>query len=495
MSALPRAAAAAAATLRARGRTLLALALLGALVGLGWGLSAQPEYASTATVIVLDRGDATEAAGSGVVGAAGPAAAERLLELARGEDVAELAAASLGGDVSGADLLARTEFRSGDRGGALVVRSQADTADLAAAAANAFAGAVVQLGTLLERRRLRSASENLAERLVALDPASEQAIELQARLDAIADLQEQGPPLRPGREAELPTEAEPGRSVALSTLAGAGLGALVAIAVLAVGELYRRPVRSVEQLRRAVGAPVAVSVGARASARTHRRRRGSVSTAQLGDDRMQALAAAAGLDPPLAGRRALAVVSPMPGEGRTTVTIGLAAAAAWRNRRVMVVEADLRMPTISSRLGIADGPGLSDYLGGHAAPRDVIRSVALGSRGSGGEATSFVCVTAGTRGEAPLEMLSGPRFGGLLDQLQRVYDLVLIDTPPLLVAGEGPVVARSAGAALLCAAAGVSRLPELRRALGELDGVAVIGSALLDGAHLGAGVRRLPPPA
>ena len=210
---------------------------------------------------------------------------------------------------------------------------------------------------------------------------------------------------------------------------------------------------------------------------------------------MQALAAAVGLDPPLAGRRALAVVSPMPGEGRTTVAIGLAAAAARRNRRVMLVEADLRMPTIGSRLGIAEGPGLSDYLGGYAAPRDVIRSVALDSRGPGGGAASFVCVAAGTRREAPLETLSRPRFGGLLDQLQRVYALVLVDTPPLLVAGEGPIIARLAGAALLCAGAGVSRLPELRRALGELDGVAVIGSALLDGAHLGPGVRRLPPPA
>ena len=378
MSRLSGAAGAAAARLRAGWRPLLAVALVGGLAGLGWGLAAEPEYAATATVVVVDRGSTIETAGPGAVGGTGPAATERLLELARSEDVAELAAASLGGDVSGADLLSLTEFRGGDRGGTLVVRSAAGFPDFAVAAANAFAGAVVELATLNERRRLRSAEQRATERLATLDPASEQAIDLQARIDAIAALGELGPPLRDGRGAELPPAAEPGRSVARAALAGASLGLLIVAAGLLGAEAYRRPVRRVEQLREAVGVPFAGSVGDRAAALELRAGAdGVVSSERLGDDRMQALAAALGLDSADGRRRTVAVVSPMPGEGRTTIAAGLAAAAARRGRRVLLIEADLRRPCLGERFRIDQAPGLSDYLAGSAAPREVIRTVTL----------------------------------------------------------------------------------------------------------------------
>lgn len=495
MRALSGASGAAAALLRARWRILLGAVLLGGLAGLGWGLSEQRTYAATATVLVADRGDAVGLAGAGVVGGSGPAAAERLNELARGDDVSELAAASLGGDLSGVDLLAQTDFRTGDRGGALVVRSTADFADFAAATANAYADAIVQLATLLERRRLRSAEQRAAERLAGLDPASEQAIALQERIDALVEVQELGPPLRAGRMAELPAEPEAGRSAALATLTGAALGALLALLWAAAQELYRRPVRRVEQLRVAVGVPFVELAGPTGAALALRRRPdGELSSTELGDDRLQAVAVGLGLDAPDPRRSTVAVVSAMPAEGKTTLAVGIAAAVARRRKRVLLLETDLRRPTVASRLAIDPEPGLSDYLAGEASPREVIRPLALSGGSDPGERPVFVCVPAGSARPAPLELLAGPRFATLLDQLQRVYDLVVLDTPPLLVAGEASIVASAASATVVCGRAGVTRAADLRRAVGRLDRGGILGGVLIGTAHSGPGRRRLPPP-
>ena len=86
------------------------------LVGLAWGLADEPVYSASATVILSDRGDATDVVGGGVVGGSDPESIERLLELAGSNEVARLAAESLGGDVSGADVLARTTFVPGADG-------------------------------------------------------------------------------------------------------------------------------------------------------------------------------------------------------------------------------------------------------------------------------------------------------------------------------------------------------------------------------------------
>lgn len=469
-------------------RLLLALALVGGLAGFGWGLAEEPEYAATASVIVLDRGELVESVGAGAVGGSGPAATERLLEIARGDEVAELAAASLGDDLSGADLLARTEFRGGNRGGSLLVRSTAGFPDLAAAAANAFAGAVVEFSTLQERRRLNSAEERLAEELATTDPLSEEAAQLQERLDATAQLQALGPPLAEGREAELPPAPEPGRSVPRAAALGAAAGALLALAGLLAAEAYRRPVRGADRLSAMLGAAPVVAIAARPA---------ELEDAVFGPgplpagaEGVQSLALAAGL---LEGRpRGLvAVSSAMPEEGAGAVAFGLAAAAARGGRRALLLEADLRSPRLAQRLGIEAMPGLADYLTGRAAPREVLRAITLAGSQSG--AGSLVCIPAGGAVGNPGELLSGSGFGRLLDQLGRAYDTVVVATSPLLPTVEGGLAARASGAAILCGVSGRSRRSEAEAAAAELRGATVLAGALLGARHSASGMRRLPP--
>ncbi len=482
---------AAAAALRAAARPLAVVIALGAFAGAAWGLADEPEYVATATVLLVDRGAALEAVGSGAAGG-GPADLERVIALAESDDASELAAAGLGGDVVGADLIARTQFLAGDEDGTLVVRSTASFPDFAAAAADAFAGAVVELGTVLERRRLRTLEERLSGRLTELDPASEQALRLNERLDSVTELKAQGAPLRVGSPAELPSEPVSDRSVAGSALAGAGIAALLASLAVLGSELRRRPIRRAADLEAAAGTAVLGELG-RARVVSPATDPAGARFDRLGADRTQAIAAALGLGEAGDPARALAVVSANPGEGRTSVALGLGAAACRRGATVIVVEADLRRPAFDQLLGLAAGPGLSEYLAGAASPRDVIRVVPITDQEAAGEdRRSLICVPAGHRRSEPMELLSEARFRALSAQLLRVYDLVIYDTPPLLAAPEAGLVAAVAEGGVLCARSGSTRAEEVSDAVARLERGWLLGAALVGSPHRGPGRRRIP---
>jgi Mrp family chromosome partitioning ATPase len=282
------------------------------------------------------------------------------------------------------------------------------------------------------------------------------------------------------------------RSVAGSALAGAGVGALLASIVVLGSEVRRRPVRRAADLEAAAGAAVLGELG---RARVVRPAVDSAAARfdRLGADRTQAIAESLGLSEAGDPGRSLAVISPNPGEGRTSVALGLGAAACRRGATVIVVEADLRRPAFEQLLGLASGPGLSEYLAGAASPRDVIRVVPIADSDAPDESgRSFICVPAGHRRSEPVELLSEARFRALGEQLLRVYDLVIYDTPPLLAAPEAGLVAAVADGGVLCARSGSTRAEEVSEAVGRLESGWLVGAALVGSSHRGAGRRRIP---
>lgn len=492
MSGLGGAPRAAAEALRASMRPLLVVVVIGALAGAAWGLADQPEYAATATVLLVDRGEAAASAGVGAVGNSGSDAIERAVEFAQSEEVAAGAAVSLGADVRGADLIARTDFSGRD--GTLIVRSSASFPDFAAAAANAFAGSIVEFAGVFERRRLKAAEERLSTRVAKLDLLSDQAAELNQRLDSVIALQALGNPLRLGRSAELPADPVSDRSVSESALWGAGLAGLIAVFVILGRELRRRPVRRSPQLEAAASMPVLAEFGS-ATLAPRAVSAGVVRSDGPGAERLQALLGELGFDSPEGAVGALAVLSPNPGEGRTSTALGLAAAAATRGLGVMVVETDTRGPALGRRLMLEPGAGLSEYLVGAAGPREVIRAVQVAGRDERGErGASFVCVTAGGGADDPAALFAGARFRGLTEQLRRVYDLVIYDTPPLLAAPEAAIVAATVEAGVLCVQAGSTSVAEVAAAAKRLQPEAWLGAIITALPHRGPGLRRIPSP-
>ncbi|MBO9531420.1 MAG: hypothetical protein J7513_00395 [Solirubrobacteraceae bacterium] len=150
------------------------------------------------------------------------------------------------------------------------------------------------------------------------------------------------------------------------------------------------------------------------------------------------------------------ITSALAGEGKSTLGWNLAIASSLASARVLVVEADLRRPKLSARLGIG-GPGLSEVLVGLASPQEAIRRVDVAGPGSS-VATSVDVMPAGMAPPSPIALLEDPRARDVLAELRARYDIVYIDTPPATVVGDAVALVDAVDGVLV-----VSRLGTVQR--------------------------------
>lgn len=163
-----------------------------------------------------------------------------------------------------------------------------------------------------------------------------------------------------------------------------------------------------------------------------------------------------------ASARTFAVTSAGPGEGKTTTTANLAVALAETGLRVVIVDADMRRPNLAKVLGIEGAVGLSDVLIGRVELDDVLQpwgSDALG------------VLPAGDVPPNPSELLGSVAMRALLDDLGSRYDVVLIDTPPLLSVTDAVLLSEMVTSMLLVVASGRTQRTHVKKALERLDAV------------------------
>ncbi|HEX9950612.1 MAG TPA: P-loop NTPase [Rubricoccaceae bacterium] len=156
------------------------------------------------------------------------------------------------------------------------------------------------------------------------------------------------------------------------------------------------------------------------------------------------------------------------GSGKSTVATNLAVAAAQAGRRVLLVDADLRKPSVADLLGLGDRPALGE---GPDGSNLVYWSTAV---------PSLFAMTPRETAQTPDQMWAPHQIGGLLANLRSAFDLILIDAPPALVSADTALLAPHADAALLVAEAGRSDLDALAQVATELSGVGMtrIGAVL-----------------
>jgi capsular exopolysaccharide synthesis family protein len=135
--------------------------------------------------------------------------------------------------------------------------------------------------------------------------------------------------------------------------------------------------------------------------------------------------------------RSLVVTSPLPGEGKSTVAVALAWASALSGKLTLLVDCDLRKSVLAQRLGLRPAPGLTDAMMGRAKPPEVLQIVdaKAASGGEGGTASGaghLVCITAGTPVSNPSELLASDNFKGFIEAVTTSYDLVVLDSSPVL---------------------------------------------------------------
>jgi capsular exopolysaccharide synthesis family protein len=172
----------------------------------------------------------------------------------------------------------------------------------------------------------------------------------------------------------------------------------------------------------------------------------------------------------LAERQAhsLLVTSAMRAEGKTTTccNLALALASIAGGRRIALVEVDLRKPAIGADLGVEPPVGFESVLAGEAR----LREARL--RTDQGALDLFVVKQTV---DNPLDLLSGTALPAALRELRRHYDVVLLDTPPVLPVPDVPLIQPHVDALLLVARAGVCRRHAFRSTLEALDVPKVIG--------------------
>lgn len=176
--------------------------------------------------------------------------------------------------------------------------------------------------------------------------------------------------------------------------------------------------------------------------------------------------------------RVVAVTSALPQEGKTTVASCLALALAETGKRVILVDADLRNPRLHLRFNVENKSGLTELLVGEPAPvESTIESLIANT-----EAAGLRLLTAGASPENPVRVLSSPRLAQVLSLLRNMADVILIDTPPVLLFPDSRVTGRHAEGVVLVVRSNQNPPIVYQQATDFLEraGVVVLGSLLND---------------
>jgi capsular exopolysaccharide synthesis family protein len=158
------------------------------------------------------------------------------------------------------------------------------------------------------------------------------------------------------------------------------------------------------------------------------------------------------LDTPL---KTVLVTSPSPAEGKSTTISNLAVTFAQAEKRVLLVDADMRRPAVHDIFNLSKTPGITDILVGTSTFEDAVhRNVA--------DNLDVLC--CGTTPPNPAEQLGSRRMQELIKRLSEQYDLVLFDSPPLLAVTDAAVLSTTVDGVIIVVAAGATRAAAIQRA-------------------------------
>lgn len=154
--------------------------------------------------------------------------------------------------------------------------------------------------------------------------------------------------------------------------------------------------------------------------------------------------------------RTVVIVSAAPGDGKSTVARYLAMATATVGSRVLFLEADLRRPMAAKYFGVQQAPGVSEVLVGEESLESAVQRVEIASR-KGTEFGLDVLVAGGVLPPNPAQVIESQAMASLLSDARDSYDLVVIDTPPLVLLPDAFPLLRQADGVLIVSRLGTNR--------------------------------------
>ncbi|MCZ4653826.1 polysaccharide biosynthesis tyrosine autokinase [Gordonia amicalis] len=294
------------------------------------------------------------------------------------------------------------------------------------------------------RRLVDAVSEAMSRRVTDLETPASGGVPL-AKLTVVA----------PGTVNTSPVRPATSRNVALGLFGGALFGVLFVLA----RRRFDTRIRDVAELELVSGAALLSSVpmesqlsnrgvvefhqGSSAAAEAYRRLRANLSYVDVDSPATRVL-----------------VTSGMPGEGKTTTALNLGASLAEAGIRVLVVDADLRKPSIADSLGVSGGIGLTTYLRGDIDLASCIQSTVL---------DGLDVLASGVVPPNPAELLGSMKAASLMSNVPAGYDFVLIDSPPVLPVADSSVLAQYVDGVLLVVRAGHTHRDDLEETVLSLE--------------------------
>lgn len=260
-----------------------------------------------------------------------------------------------------------------------------------------------------------------------------------------------------------PSSPDVPRNLALAGIAGA----ILALMAGSTRERMHHVVRSAEDLESNFGLPTLGVVPLLTGRKTIDEALDDPRSAQ--SEAYNSVAVALGQGTGGIVPKTLLVTSSTVGEGKSTSAVGLARSLASMGLRVLLVDGDLRRPSLRKIADGMDSPGLSDALAGSAPARSIIRRADL---------HDFDVVGAGQAATNPMALLSAGHMDKVIDGLAEEHDIVVIDAPPVMGLADAVLLARNAAAVLLVTEANRTHLCQVEVALSRLSGANIIGSII-----------------
>jgi polysaccharide biosynthesis transport protein len=303
--------------------------------------------------------------------------------------------------------------------------------------AQVFADQIVGFQRDKDREAARSVVRAVRRELATLDPVEARGprgTELRRRAERLEKLE----PLLTGdvwvvEPAKRPTEPSSPKPIR-SLILGLVLGPLVGVGLALLVDRFDRRLKEPEELEAIFGQPVLARVP-QTVAIAGAARYGTLPPREA--EPFRALRMDLWHRGPERSADSVLIASPASGDGRTTVAWYLAAAAARGGLNALLIEADLRQPTLAAKLDQAVAPGLGDVLDGTTALQQAVRHVSVNAASS--EETPAVAVgvvVAGPPLQDPADLIDSHRMRMLIEEAERDYDLVVVDSPPSSLAAD-----------------------------------------------------------
>ncbi|MBS1787945.1 MAG: CpsD/CapB family tyrosine-protein kinase [Acidobacteria bacterium] len=165
------------------------------------------------------------------------------------------------------------------------------------------------------------------------------------------------------------------------------------------------------------------------------------------------------------------VTSTLAGEGKTSTAINLALAIAQSEKRVLLIDGDLRRPNVATYLGTRAKAGFGEALNGEGNPLDLLFTI---------EGHELYLLAVSRESSNPTELLSSDRLAEMIADLRRYFDFILIDSPPVLPFADARLLANHADAVMLVVRAGMAPYETVEKAIEALPAGKMLGVVLND---------------